>query len=67
MENTPQSEIKPCPFCGSDVKIEKMNWDDCYDYYDIYCDNCGGTTGIKRAHTEKEAVNRWNQRKRGKK
>jgi Lar family restriction alleviation protein len=55
-------EIKPCPFCGGEVRIEI--YDDCYDDNTrrVSCknDNCIG------AHiwpeSESEAIEAWNKR-----
>lgn len=50
------SELKPCPFCGSEnVQITSTN-----DKYFGLCRNCASGTGLW--DTEKEATEKWNSR-----
>lgn len=56
-------ELKPCPFCGSDMlEILKtrqiLMLDKSYGCH-VFCLNCGGTTGYR---PEKEAIALWNRR-----
>ncbi len=67
------SELKPCPFCGSDVKLKK--WDirgytGCFNF-GIKCSKCGCVVDYVDSDTiyrsEEEAianvVKAWNERK----
>lgn len=50
------SELKPCPFCGSEkVKVYDHFWK-----YSVNCLDCGTSTGI--SDIEKEAIEKWNRR-----
>lgn len=57
------TELKPCPFCGSD-KLEILMppriilLDKTYGCR-VFCLNCGGTTGYR---TRKDAIDLWNRR-----
>ena len=48
------SELKNCPFCGSEVRIQPEG-----DYHAVYCETCG--IELDR-HTHDEAVTAWNTR-----
>lgn len=56
--------LKPCPFCGSKVKIDED------DFYMFCCDNCGaGVTfskvlsdGTAEDMTKAESIEAWNRR-----
>lgn len=56
--------LKPCPFCGSKVKIDED------DFYMFCCDNCGaGVTfakvlsdGTEEDMTKAESIEAWNRR-----
>lgn len=68
--------LKPCPFCGTNVHIEKKplwqgsrGYHGCYEY-DIHCHNCGcrvdifGNDTIYRTDEEAKAnaIKAWNRR-----
>lgn len=68
-------DIKPCPFCGAEVSVQKIplwqgshGYQGCYQF-DISC-KCGATTeyenndSIYRSEEEAErnVINKWNQR-----
>jgi len=57
------SELKPCPFCGGEAKINKMPYGDTYK---VTCYGCGITIGFTYSHihpkTKEEAVTAWNTR-----
>ena len=71
-------QLKPCPFCGANVYIEKkMRTCGAYGYYinrrdeyDIHCHNCGcrvrleGNNTIDRSDEEAKAnaIKAWNRR-----
>ena len=69
-------ELKPCPFCGENVKIERLPlWHGSHGYhgsyeYDIHCSNCGCRVDLDRNDTvyrsEEEArdnaIKAWNRR-----
>lgn len=57
-----KDELKPCPFCGSEVKFNYGN-----GTYGLYCTNesCILDRVIAYANTEKERkelIKRWNKR-----
>lgn len=69
-------QLKPCPFCGTNVRIEKKplwhgshGYRDCYEY-DIHCHNCGCRVRIEQNNTiyrsdeeaKANAVKAWNRR-----
>lgn len=72
------TELKPCPFCGSNVKIEKRPlWEGSHGYYGCYefviqCPNasCGCRINLKQNDTiyrdeniaEANAIEAWNRR-----
>lgn len=54
-------ELKPCPFCGGEVLIDKT-----YSYFRdivIYCDNCDMIFTLDDCHASAEEVcDAWNRR-----
>ena len=69
-------KLKPCPFCGTNVCIEKKplwsgtrGYQNCYEYV-IRCDNCGCRVRLEQNDTinrtdkeaEQNAVKAWNKR-----
>lgn len=65
-------ELKPCPFCGGEAKIESLPPDEQYEttsYY-ISCYDCGSSTSFgyiyvdktARECTKKETIDKWNRR-----
>lgn len=60
-----EEELRPCPFCGGDVKIRISN--DTFPVYGIdhLCDNNKLSIKLHWYSTPKEAVEAWNIRKRG--
>ena len=70
------SELKPCPFCGTEVKMRKVplyGYPGCFDF-EVKCPKCGCTIDYNYNDTiyrsEKEAVanvvKSWNERKESK-
>ena len=70
------SELKPCPFCGSEVELEKMplwygsrGYKDCYEFK-ICCKKCGCNVNqpqndtVYRSETiaKENAIRAWNIR-----
>lgn len=58
-------ELKPCPFCGGPVKLEKTI--DRREWWGVVCRNgmnLGGTcaVSIRPTASEKAAITRWNTR-----
>lgn len=51
-------KLKPCPFCGKEVKI-KVTHD---DHYVIECDNCNSATSFPYLHSRDDIINAWNTR-----
>ena len=67
------SELKPCPFCGTEVKMRKIplyGYSGCFEF-DVRCSKCGCTLDFTQAdsiyRSEQEAVanvtKKWNERK----
>ena len=71
------NELKPCPFCGNEVEVEKIplwygnghGYSGCYEFK-IKCENCGCTVNqpkndsIYRSEEEarENAIKAWNRR-----
>ena len=71
------SELKPCPFCGNEVNVEKIplwygnghGYSGCYEFK-IKCENCGCTVdqpkndSIYRSEEKarENAIEAWNRR-----
>ena len=71
------NELKPCPFCGNEVNIEKIplwygngrGYSGCYEFK-IKCDNCGCTVhqpktdSVYRSEEKarENAIKAWNRR-----
>ena len=71
------SELKPCPFCGNEVEVEKIplwygnghGYKDCYEFK-IWCKKCGcrvdqpENDSVYRSEEEakKNAIEAWNRR-----
>ncbi|WP_272574601.1 Lar family restriction alleviation protein [Providencia sp. PROV247] len=53
------TEIKPCPFCGSQVDIG-IHTNSIFGSYFVFCNNCDSTGPIQT--TESSAVSAWNKR-----
>lgn len=51
------NELKTCPFCGGEAKIEK-----CEEYYIVRCTKCPCDMGRKWYSRKKEAKKAWNRR-----
>ena len=72
-----ESKLKPCPFCGSEVELEKIplwygngrGYKDCYEFK-IRCKKCGcrvdqpENDSIYRSEekAKKNAIEAWNRR-----
>lgn len=71
------TKLKPCPFCGTEVKMMRIplwngshGYKDCYDFK-VTCEKCGCTLNYTKTNTiyrtEEEAINNaanaWNERK----
>lgn len=62
------TELKPCPFCGGEAKLDiGEDWDvDMYNEpyptacYSVVCKGCGTMNGY--FETESEATELWNRR-----
>ena len=64
-KETNESKLKPCPFCGSAVKIENIHEVDESDFYMIACKNesCSASACFGDfSETEDGAVEKWNRR-----
>lgn len=58
------SELKPCPFCGSnnvEAVVSEYNLDGnkYYDHY-VICTDCKATTDY--GDSQQDAINKWNRR-----
>lgn len=59
-------KLKPCPFCGGEVKLDHAY----NEFYMVRCDNCCSVTtfgytykgGMARDATRVETVKAWNRR-----
>lgn len=51
-------KLKPCPFCGGEAYIVKLNI--LFDPIIVGCKNCG--CSVKRTNEVEEAVRAWNRR-----
>ncbi len=59
-------KLKPCPFCGGEVKLDHVD----NEFYMVCCDNCSSATsfgytykdGTARDATRAETVKAWNKR-----
>lgn len=61
----PVKDLKPCPFCGKQVKMDINAWGDSYTA-SVHCKNCGATQSCftdKSINKAKlRAVVAWNRR-----
>ena len=56
------SELKQCPFCGSDkVNVIKHEYNNLSDSFGVRCFNCK-TQSYQSFDSEKEAIEAWNRR-----
>ncbi len=51
-------ELKPCPFCGGEAKVE--NFEPWESLYWVGCKKCGSTG--ERSKSLAGAINAWNRR-----
>lgn len=59
-------ELKPCPFCGENVKVVRTQGTMFYEgVYMIVCDKCGMLISNKVKDTRKYLVEMWNRRAYG--
>lgn len=58
-------KLKPCPFCGSEVKIIPEQVDAKSVAYNFVCDECCSNTYFDYADMD-ESIEAWNTRKEGK-
>ena len=58
-----KTELKPCPFCGSEVSISDVNpigWPE--KSYGVYCSTCGTHWETDEGKSRARAVAAWNRR-----
>ena len=56
--------LKPCPFCGNNVKLKHYKTDKC-DWWYVACQTCGIAVDpwMWNAHqTKNETIDKWNRR-----
>lgn len=52
------TELKPCPFCGSEhVEIQKG-----IDIYMVLCHKCGATVSFYKKEKREQSFEAWNRR-----
>ena len=68
------AELKPCPFCGREVKIVEYTVDEPFTFcdcgFEIRCPNCDirlrehtrCLTGIEHMKAKNSLIERWNRR-----
>lgn len=67
------SELKPCPFCGSEAELVESDYGDFHTGYAVYCRMCCTKVGVSGRlgetyewipiySTEAEAIEAWNTR-----
>lgn len=58
-----KTPLKPCPFCGCDVKIDNIYADESESYFMVSCQGCdaGVSFGFK-SETKAGAIKAWNRR-----
>lgn len=55
-------DLKPCPFCGGEVKLE-TGWADAVSvFYSFDCDNCGMYCSFNDCAPKEDAIEAWNRR-----
>ena len=55
-------KLKPCPFCNNKgIELNDINCNDVKTFYYAECDECG--CRLWGDNSEKEAIDRWNERK----
>lgn len=56
-------ELKPCPFCGGEVRMddEQITATITVDYF--ICEKCGATVHFEYADSTAETIEAWNTRK----
>lgn len=62
MDNSiePKTNLKPCPFCGSDnIELTRNTYEGCVDYDAVHCCICSGQT---EGESKEEAIKLWNTR-----
>ena len=52
------AELKPCPFCGGEASIRKID----NVWYVVGCDDCSCDVGRHWFYTREEVVEAWNRR-----
>jgi Lar family restriction alleviation protein len=55
-----KAELKPCPFCGGEVKIKSDCKNYIHSFYWITCNECG-TRQMPSIHKE-AVIESWNRR-----
>lgn len=64
--NLPQTELKPCPFCGGIARLYNQKVRGGYDYSYVICEACRIRTMQYEVSTEycsrDKAINDWNRR-----
>ena len=58
MENVAGSNIKLCPFCGGNVKLDELDIPNVY----FECEDCGVSIVFKEVFSDAEAIEKYNRR-----
>lgn len=53
-------ELKKCPFCGGEAKVDELKLSNEFSYKRVFCTKCKARTKNYRSYDE--AIGAWNDR-----